>query len=106
MPSTVAEGLAAAASSSLVTVKAVDNALYIEATTTGSATNYPYFLSATNVNPTLFHEPSFVSSSIGGQLDGGAAQAAEPFTAEEAELTAYREELERLRQYVSMGEGI
>ena len=75
-PSTVAEGLANAASSSLVTVKAVDNALYIEATTTGSATNYPYSLSAMNANPTLFPEPSFVSSSIGGQLDGGAAQGA------------------------------
>ena len=32
--------------------------------------------------------------------------AAKPFTAEEAERTAYHEELERLRQYVSMGEGI
>jgi hypothetical protein len=37
---------------------------------------------------------------------GGQAQPAEPFTAEAAERTAYREELERLRQYVSMGEGI
>jgi serine O-acetyltransferase len=37
---------------------------------------------------------------------GGTTQEAEPFTAEEAERTAYHEELERLRQYVSMGEGI
>jgi serine O-acetyltransferase len=37
---------------------------------------------------------------------GGKPQAAEPFTAEEAERAAYHEELERLRQYVSMGEGI
>jgi serine O-acetyltransferase len=37
---------------------------------------------------------------------GRAARAAEPFTAEEAERSAYHEELERLRQYVSMGEGI
>jgi len=37
---------------------------------------------------------------------GGEAQRAEPFAAEEAERSAYREELERLRQYVSMGEGI
>jgi serine O-acetyltransferase len=37
---------------------------------------------------------------------GGAAKAAEPFSTEEAERTAYHEELERLRQYVSMGEGI
>ena len=32
--------------------------------------------------------------------------AAEPFAAEEAERNAYRAELERLREYVSMGEGI
>lgn len=31
---------------------------------------------------------------------------AEPFTAEEAERKAYREELDRRREYVSMGEGI
>jgi serine O-acetyltransferase len=31
---------------------------------------------------------------------------AEPFTAEAAEREAYRVELERLREYVSMGEGI
>ena len=37
---------------------------------------------------------------------GGVAWPLEPFTAEEAERTAYHEELERLRQYVSMGEGI
>jgi serine O-acetyltransferase len=33
-------------------------------------------------------------------------QGAEPFAAEEAERSAYREELERLSDYVSMGEGI
>src|ERR1035438_3714877 len=37
---------------------------------------------------------------------GGEAQPAEPFAAEEAERNAYRQELEYLRQYVSMGEGI
>ncbi|MGC9158375.1 MAG: serine O-acetyltransferase [Terracidiphilus sp.] len=37
---------------------------------------------------------------------GGLAQIAEPFTVEEAERAAYHEELERLRQYVTMGEGI
>jgi serine O-acetyltransferase len=37
---------------------------------------------------------------------GGEAQPAEQFVAEAAEREAYREELERLRQYVSMGEGI
>ena len=37
---------------------------------------------------------------------GSATAAAEPFAAEEAEREAYREELERMREYVSMGEGI
>jgi serine O-acetyltransferase len=37
---------------------------------------------------------------------GGKTQSAEPFAAEEAEREAYRQELEYLRQYVSMGEGI
>jgi serine O-acetyltransferase len=40
------------------------------------------------------------------RLLGGQAQPAEPFATEAAEREAYREELERLRQYVSMGEGI
>jgi serine O-acetyltransferase len=37
---------------------------------------------------------------------GGPEPCAEPFAAEEADRTAYREELERLTQFVSMGEGI
>jgi serine O-acetyltransferase len=37
---------------------------------------------------------------------GGEARRTKPFAAEEAERNAYRDELERLRQYVSMGEGI
>jgi serine O-acetyltransferase len=36
----------------------------------------------------------------------GEAPSAVPFAAEEAERSAYREELELLRHYVSMGEGI
>jgi serine O-acetyltransferase len=37
---------------------------------------------------------------------GGELIPEEPFAAEEAERTAYRVELERMRMYVSMGEGI
>ena len=37
---------------------------------------------------------------------GGKPRPAEPFAAEEAERAAYREKLDRMRQYVSMGEGI
>jgi serine O-acetyltransferase len=40
------------------------------------------------------------------RLCGKGAVAAEPFAAEEAERSAYREQLRRLRDYVSMGEGI
>jgi serine O-acetyltransferase len=36
----------------------------------------------------------------------GQVEAAEPFGTEEAERIAYREELDRLSEYVSMGEGI
>jgi serine O-acetyltransferase len=37
---------------------------------------------------------------------GAQVASAEPFAAEEAERNAYRQELEHLREYVSMGEGI
>jgi serine O-acetyltransferase len=37
---------------------------------------------------------------------GTRSEPTEPFAAEEAERTAYREELQRLQDYVSMGEGI
>ena len=37
---------------------------------------------------------------------GSAPAGTEPFAAEEAEREAYREELGRMREYVSMGEGI
>jgi serine O-acetyltransferase len=43
---------------------------------------------------------------LGGQSRQDGKSPAEPFTAEAAEREAYRLELERLRQYVSMGEGI
>jgi serine O-acetyltransferase len=40
------------------------------------------------------------------QLGGKHAAAAAPFAAEEAERSAYRQELDQMRDYVSMGEGI
>jgi serine O-acetyltransferase len=40
------------------------------------------------------------------RLSGARHEPAQPFAAEEAERTAYREELKRLQEYVSMGEGI
>jgi RHS repeat-associated protein len=78
-PSTVAEGLAAASSSSLVTVKAVDNALYIEATPaavsayTGAGTDFSYTIqnAGYNTSGTNYTYPSFPASPITGSLDGG-----------------------------------
>jgi RHS repeat-associated protein len=70
-PSTVAEGLASAASSSLVTVKAVNDELYLQAIATGSASDYAYTLSATNVNTAAYPTPSFVSVPVNGSLEGG-----------------------------------
>jgi RHS repeat-associated protein len=71
-PSTIAEGLASAASSSLVTVRAVDDALFIEATTPGSASNYSYSLQTTSWDNTDFpSQPSFLFPAITGNLDGG-----------------------------------
>jgi serine O-acetyltransferase len=40
------------------------------------------------------------------ERQGGKPRPAEQFTAEEAERTAYRKKLDRMREYVSMGEGI
>jgi hypothetical protein len=40
------------------------------------------------------------------QRRGGKPRPVETFVAEEAERSAYRKELERLREYVTMGEGI
>jgi hypothetical protein len=44
-----------------------------------------------------------MEAKLGGQAQPAGAQ---QFTAEEAERAAYREKLEKMRQYVSMGEGI
>ena len=75
-PSTVAEGLANHASKSLVTVVAADNALYITANPSASATNYSFTLSASNTNHTLYPYPSFVPQPISGQLEGSSTAAA------------------------------
>jgi len=73
-PSSVAEGLANAASgSTLVKVTGIDNSLSIQAIATTSTSDYTYGLSATNTNPTTYPYPSFVPVPISGNLDGGAA---------------------------------
>jgi hypothetical protein len=63
-PRTVAAGLAAANTSSLITLTAVDDTIYIQANATGTASNYPYSLS--------FPDASFAATPLSGTLDGGA----------------------------------
>ena len=74
-PSTIAEALAAnVSSSSPVNVTAVDDAIYIEAKTGGSASNYSYSLQTTSYSSSIFGQPSFFYPPISGLLDGGADQ--------------------------------
>ena len=47
-----------------------------------------------------------IEAQLEAQLGRVAARKAQPFAAEEADRTAYRKELDRLAEYVSMGEGI
>jgi RHS repeat-associated protein len=72
-PSSVAEGLAAAASDSQVKVTAVNDSIYIQAAGTGAGTNYSYSLQTTAYDSTDFGQPSFLSAPISGNLDGGAS---------------------------------
>jgi RHS repeat-associated protein len=74
-PSSVAEGLAAGVlSGSPVNVTAVNDAVYMVAKTTGSASNYAYTLQTTSYNTSSFSQPSFLNPPITGNLDGGANQ--------------------------------
>lgn len=75
-PSSIAEGLAAGVKSGApVTVKAVDDAVYIEATQGGSASDYSYSIQTTTWDNTDFPEQaSFAYPPITGQLEGGASQ--------------------------------
>jgi RHS repeat-associated protein len=72
-PETVADGLAESASSSLVSVTAIGNTLRIDAATPGSASNnISYSVQNASYNNTAFSNPSFPSSPISGNLQGGA----------------------------------
>jgi RHS repeat-associated protein len=72
-PETVAAGLAGnVATGSPVTVLAVNDAVYLQSTGSGSTADYSYALQVTSNNPTVFPEPSFASAS--GSLDGGGNQ--------------------------------
>jgi len=74
-PSSIAEQLAANVSAnSIVNVTAVDDAIYIEAKGSGSASNYPYSLQTTSYDSTIFGQPSFLNPAVSGTLAGGANQ--------------------------------
>lgn len=75
-PSSVAEGLAlGVVSGSPVTVTAVGDAMYIDATGTGSASDYSYSIQNSGYDSNDFSQPSFPISTISGTLEGGNAQA-------------------------------
>ncbi len=69
-PATVAEDLAANASSTAVTVKAVDTTLYIDAIAGGASTDYAYSIAITH----SFTTASFAASPASGKLDSGDTQ--------------------------------
>src|ERR1039457_7049879 len=75
-PAIVAQNLAdGATGNSLVTVTAVNDALYIESKTTGAGTDFSYSVqnASFNTSGTNYTYPSFPASPISGNLDGGAA---------------------------------
>jgi RHS repeat-associated protein len=77
---TVAATLATNVSSSLVSVAAVDNALYLESKTAGAGSDYTYSLQTTSYDSAVFTQPSFVYPALSGSLDGGAALGADSGT--------------------------
>ncbi|MGD0941559.1 MAG: DUF4329 domain-containing protein [Terracidiphilus sp.] len=68
-PSSVAEALAAAASTSPVYVSAVDNSVYLTAANPGAGSDFSYSLSFPTSAP--FTQPSFSASPASGTLQGG-----------------------------------
>jgi len=70
--SSVAAGLVSGIQSGApVSLTAVDNTLYINATGQGSGTDYSYTLQTTSWNSSLFPNPSFLNPAVSGSLDGG-----------------------------------
>jgi RHS repeat-associated protein len=74
-PTSVAAALAAnVVSGSPVSVTAVDDTLYLQATADGTASDYSYTVQGTTSQPTIFSEPSFMYPAVSGDLEGGALQ--------------------------------
>ena len=55
---------------------------------------------------TAYRDIAFLRDALGAPLDSDGENAAFRYATEEAERSAYREELNQLSEYVSMGEGI
>jgi YD repeat-containing protein len=71
-PSTIAESLAPKASNSLVSVIAVGDTLFMEATTPGAASNsISYTVQNTGWDMNDFSQPSFPASTLSGNFTGG-----------------------------------
>ncbi len=70
-PTSIAQSLADAASSVLVSVQADGNLLYLASKQTGSAVNYPYSVTVTSASNT-FTSPSFTISPMADTMSGGA----------------------------------
>ena len=73
-PTSIAQDLASASSSNLVTVKADGSSLYVTSKQTGSAANYPYSI-VVNHDTADFPNASFQITPATGNLTGGADQA-------------------------------
>jgi RHS repeat-associated protein len=73
-PETIAQGLASAASSNLVTVNANGALLYLTSRQTGSSTDYPFSFTVTH-DTTDFPNPSFQIAPLSGSLTGGSTPA-------------------------------
>jgi RHS repeat-associated protein len=75
-PETIAQGLASAASSNLVTVNANGALLYLTSRQTNSSTDYPFSFKVTH-DTTDFPNPSFQIAPLSGSLTGGSTPAAQ-----------------------------
>jgi len=78
-PETIAQGLASAASSNLVTVNANGALLYLTSRQTGSSTDYPFSITVTH-DTADFPNPSFQIAPLSGSLAGGSTPSTQSTT--------------------------
>jgi YD repeat-containing protein len=74
-PASIAAGLASnVTSQSPVTIRSINDALFLESKASGAITNYSYRLESTSYDSTSFSYPSFAYPALSGNLAGGADQ--------------------------------